>query len=294
MAEKDRAEKVLEDYNDVFVDIYNTLLFEKRFLDEDKLESGSIESIYKAEQGKLREQRRDVLKIYRNAVGLAIFLLGMENQSTVERYMPVRVMGYDYSAYRNLLDNEKPLAPVITIVLNFSEKRWNEPKSLHELLNLSEEMKVFVQDYKIVVFDVAFLEDEVIEQFQSDFKLIAQFFKKRRLGLLSDVMADKKIPLRHVEATLDLLKVFAKDNRYAEAYTNELKEKVEKGECVTMCDVAEYFEQRGIEKGIEKGELLMLLTLVRDGDLTIEKGAEKAKLTVEEFGTLMEREGGTV
>ena len=34
MAEKDKAEKVLEDYNDVFADIYNTLLFKEHFLDE--------------------------------------------------------------------------------------------------------------------------------------------------------------------------------------------------------------------------------------------------------------------
>lgn len=30
MADKDRTEKILEDYNDVFADIYNVLLFEQR------------------------------------------------------------------------------------------------------------------------------------------------------------------------------------------------------------------------------------------------------------------------
>lgn len=283
MSEKDKAEKVLEDYNDVFADIYNTLLFEELFLEEDKLEYGSIESIYKAEQGELHEQRRDVLKTYRDAVGLVICSLGMENQSMIDQYMPVRVMGYDYAAYRNLLKNEKTLTPVITIVLNFSDKRWDGPKSLHELLNLTEEMKDYVQDYKIVVYDIAFLEDEVIENFRSDFKVIAKFFKKKRLGLLSEVMEDNEVALKHVEATLDLLKVFTNDNRYAEVYTNELKERVEKGEGITMCNVLDYYEQRGIEQG----ELRMLLTLVSDGDLSIEKAAEKAKLTVEEFSALL-------
>jgi len=121
MAEKDKTEKVLEDYNDVFADIYNTLLFQEKFLEADKLDYGSTESVYKAEQGELKEQRRDVLKVYRDDMGLSLFSTGIENQSTIDKYMPVRIMGYDYAAYRNQINNEKKLTPVITIVLNFSD-----------------------------------------------------------------------------------------------------------------------------------------------------------------------------
>jgi len=39
-----------------------------------------------------------------------------------------------------------------------------------------------IQDYKVKVVDVAFLDDAVIERFTSDFKLVAKFFKSRRLG----------------------------------------------------------------------------------------------------------------
>lgn len=37
MAEKDLVEKKLEDHNDVFADIWNTLLFGKKVLLEEKL-----------------------------------------------------------------------------------------------------------------------------------------------------------------------------------------------------------------------------------------------------------------
>ncbi len=198
--------------------------------------------------------------------------------------MPVRIMGYDYAAYRNQINNEKTLTPVITIVLNFSDKRWNEPRSLHGLLKLTEKVQAYVQDYKIMVFDVAFLEDEIIEKFQSDFKVIARFFKKKRLGQLAEVMADNEISFKHPEETLDLLKVFTGDERYTEAYTNGLKQRIEKGEDVTMCRVADYFEQRGIEQG----QLQMLLSLVRDGDLSVEKAARKSNLTVTEFENLLD------
>ena len=47
MNKNDHVEKLLEDYNDVFADIYNTLLFRKPLLKEDFLQFGPTESIYK-------------------------------------------------------------------------------------------------------------------------------------------------------------------------------------------------------------------------------------------------------
>lgn len=47
---------------------------------------------------------------------------------------------------------------------------------------MDDELAEYVQDYKIHVFDIAFLEDETIEAFTSDFKEIARFFKRKRLG----------------------------------------------------------------------------------------------------------------
>lgn len=252
MADKDKIEKVLENYNDVFADIYNTLLFQEPFLKEENLDFGATESIYKAETGQWAKQCRDVLKTYRNNQ-LCIFSLGMENQSFIDKNMPIRIMGYDYTAYRALIANAKPLAPVITIVLNFTETRWNQPKNLLGLMdNVPEKLKPFIQDYEIKVFDIAFLDDETIESFTSDFKAIARFFKKKRLGEL-DAVSDHETALKHVEAVLDLLQVFTHDNRYKEAYENGLREKVEKGDEVYMCTVIDMYEQRGLEKGIEEG-----------------------------------------
>ena len=62
MAEKDMTEKTLEDYDDVFADIVNVLLFNgQRHITEKDLSSETARSIYKAD-GKLHEQERDVAK----------------------------------------------------------------------------------------------------------------------------------------------------------------------------------------------------------------------------------------
>ena len=54
MGQKDITEKLLEDYNDVFADIINGLIFkgEQRILPE-SLENAKVHSQYKAEDGKV-------------------------------------------------------------------------------------------------------------------------------------------------------------------------------------------------------------------------------------------------
>lgn len=79
MGQYDVREKLLEEYNDVFADIFNVLMFQEEVLDCEKLEDGPTESIYKAENGDYREQRRDVLKTYFDSCQMEIAFLGVEN-----------------------------------------------------------------------------------------------------------------------------------------------------------------------------------------------------------------------
>lgn len=281
MTEKDKVGKVLADYNDVFADIYNTLLFSKPYLKEAELMAGPTESIYKTTVGGMAGQYRDVLKNY-GKVGFVICSMGIENQTTVDNTMPVRIMSYDAASYKAQIAGEQGLAPVVTIVLNFSYTKWNGAKSLHELLDIPEELKPFVQDYRIQVFDIAFLDDEVIEKFTSDFKAVAKFFKAKRLK--RDACSDDRISLKHVEAVLDLLRVFTGDSRYQ--YWDELKSKVAKGEPVFMCYVAESIEQKGIQKGIGLGELKTLKSLLDNKVISEEDAAKHLNKSIEELPAL--------
>ena len=79
MGQKDRAEKYLEKYNDVFADIFNVLVFKKRWIREEKLRTLNTESIYKAADDSLGLQQRDILKEYGSGRFL-VASLGIENQ----------------------------------------------------------------------------------------------------------------------------------------------------------------------------------------------------------------------
>ena len=100
MGEKDLTEKILEDYNDIFADIVNVLLFDgKKEVDEHMLYNMTVHSQYKDDKEMLHEQERDVAKYWKNG-NLEIAMFGIENQSKAEKRMPVRVFGYEGASYR--------------------------------------------------------------------------------------------------------------------------------------------------------------------------------------------------
>ena len=100
-----------------------------------------------------------------------------------------------------------------------------------------------------MVFDIAFLEDEIIEQFTSDFKVVAKFFKNKRLGKQNLFENDE---INHVEEIIDFLAVFTDDKRYKNI-KSKLSKMKKKGKAVRMCEVAEALEEKGMQKGIQKG-----------------------------------------
>ena len=57
MGEKDITEKILEDYNDIFSDIVNVLLFDgEQRVEENSLVNVAVHSQYKDDKDKLHEQ----------------------------------------------------------------------------------------------------------------------------------------------------------------------------------------------------------------------------------------------
>lgn len=124
MAQKDIAQKLLEDYEDVFADIVNVLVFDgEKVVRPDALEPSNLLSQYKAvSDGKLHEQERDVVKYWKDG-DVRIGLIGLENQTKVEREMVLRVLGYDGAAYRDQLHKE--MLQCVGLWINLETKAWS-------------------------------------------------------------------------------------------------------------------------------------------------------------------------
>ena len=255
--DKDAAEKRLEDYNDVFADLYNVLLFNaKRVILESDLTDARTSGQYKYE-GELHAAERDTAKHWeKHDVILAV--LCIENQSHSDNAMPLRVIGYDGVWYLGqAIQREEdqrsklpvqPFHPVVTLVLNFSNHRWIKNKSLLECLEIPDELKPYVQDYKINVVDVAFLPEEVIAKFESDFGIIADYMVKRRTN--PDYVPEPRT-IRHVDAFFKLLEAMSGERGLVEELQ---RQHIEGKEPTTMKDFFEERDRIAMAKGKAEGE----------------------------------------
>ena len=246
MGEKDIAEKILMDNDDVFADVVNGLIFDgKPIVEEINLSSVKDKSQYKI-SGKIHEQERDVAKVI-ECDGVKVMYVGIENQTDIDAYETIRVIGYDGTSYRGQLlgENEKKY-PVVTLVLYFGERKWSRNKTLYETLNIPDNVKPFVNDYKINVFEIAYMTPEEVEKFTSDFKIVADYFVQKRMK--RDYKPINKA-IKHVDELLKLMTVLTGDSRFEEQIKEMHKEEGE----VKMCEVLDKIENRGIEIGETRG-----------------------------------------
>ena len=277
MGIKDLTEKILEDYNDIFADIVNVLVFKgKQRIKPETLVNTGVHSQYKNDKtGVLHEQERDVAKYWMNGK-VRIALCGLENQTAVEPKMPLRVFGYEGASYRGQLE-EKHTVPVITLVLYFGNEHWNAGKHLKDLLDIPEGMEEYVNDLKINVFEIAWLTDEQISMFKSDFKIVANFFVKKRRN--KNYNPDDKTQIRHSDAVLKMLSAVTGDVKYENIPSDG------KGKVNNMCEVAERLTQQGREE--------MVYEFVGNKTITPQQGADALNISVEELEEKMKEAGYT-
>ena len=281
MAEKDITEKNLEALNDVFADIVNVLLFKgEQVINEKDLEADTTKSMFKAD-GKIHEQERDVSKFWKNGE-IRISILGIENQTAQDSDMPLRVISYDGASYKQqLLDKkQKKRYPVATLVLYFgTEEKWSKAKHLYDCFEVPEKLKPFVNDYKINVFNIAFLSPKTIAMFKSDFKIIAEYFRAKRLN---QKYKGSKEKLKHANETLKMFSALTGDDSFEKVY-NEGNFK--KGG-ITMCDVVERIRNDGRTEGRIEGRTeekeRIIMNLIESNAGTIEQIAAWVKLPVKE------------
>ena len=259
MAQKDMTEKRLENFADVFADIINVLLFHgKRLVNPNDLLDSLPKTSYKSNTGKLHEEERDISKFWLNGK-IKIALVGLENQTVVDSDMIFRVLGYDGATYRdqlNLLSDEldsngkpkksKQRFPVITLVLYFGFKHWSKKRKLSDFLSVPLDLLPYFNDYKLNVFEIAWLSDSTIAKFESDFKYVADFFVQMRKN---KNYQPPNWQFNHVASFLELMTVLTGDSRFAESYSDNIKRSVSDMKIPFLDEV----ENRGIEKGIEQG-----------------------------------------
>ena len=280
MGAKDITEKTLESYNDVFADIVNVLMFQgHRLIREEDLEERAPGSAYKAD-GKIHETERDVVKRWKRDE-LYLACIGLENQTTSDPDMVLRIMEYDGAEYRAQLlkDGQEERYPVVTLVLYFRfDRRWTYLSELRKRLQIPDGFKKYVSDYQINLFEIAYLTDEQLDMFESDFRIVADYFVQMRKN--GEYHPEPR-PIRHVRETLHMLSALTGDSRFEEV-NNEGQEGVR-----TMCEVLDRIEKRGEQRGLEQGIKQMIVRMYKNG-YSIKQIARVAEMSKESIKKMIE------
>ena len=233
-------------------------------------------SAYKVEE-KFEEQERDVKKFWKSGqIRLAVY--GLENQTGEDPDFIFRDFGYDGAEYRdqvrrrneirrhnaNLIkgacDGEipelKPLPdfyPVVTLVLYFGDTHWKGSVNLKDHLVIPEGLEEYVSDYKANIFEIAFLSDEQVKAFKSDFRYVAEYFvasRKRKEGISSEFTISLE-HLKHVEEFTELMNAITNSDRFS-MLPKLIKERGGDNMLTILFDEA---EARGEARGEIKGTI---------------------------------------
>lgn len=316
MSKKDTVTKAFMRENTVFADAFSYLIFNgKKVIQPERLQeldtTELVQLIVKGKNNKNEsvQKYRDILKaaVIMEDENADYLLLGIENQTEIHYAMPVRNMIYDALQYgnqvaaiaaQNVKEKKAPtraeflsgfykadkLRPVITLVLHFGADPWDVATSLHEMMDFPlEEMRTFIQDYKIHLIDPAALEPDELEKFSTSLREV--------LGCIKYSKDKEKLSSFIRNNTRMMLEINAA--RVIQAITNitlDLSEEVEEVDmCKAIDDMMQDSREEGKAEGRTEGILFALTGLVRDGVLSIKDAAFRANMTESAFEAAMKK-----
>lgn len=195
-------------------------------------------------------------------------LSAVENQSTVDQFMPLRILIYDALCYLQQLHlyeyqdkesrvNPFKLIPVYTIVIYYGDNKWSGPTTLQSMMNIPKQFMKFLNNWKIIIVNV----DEIdYHKFRNKdnyyfFKYLQKLHKwNSNLEDLKELFISKHVGL--------LLAATLKDNNILNIINNN------EGDEINMCQSFERFKENSInegkEIGKEEGEINALLSSIKN------------------------------
>ncbi len=262
------------DDNDRFADQVNGALFHGRqVVKPEELEPADAQFIYLGKEAGERRNFKVIVDKTRLWRGSLIHILAVENQTFVDYHMVLRNMLTESLSYQKQWEHKKTaheraedlkvgtdeffsgmtgdekFMPVITLVVYCGRRRpWDGARCLHELLEINEDMKEFVTNYRLNLYDCH--EHDTFDEYHTGLR---QLFEVVRYG--DDKEEMKRIMEENKEAysrmdrkTKELLEVVARVRIKEEDKVMRNEE-----ETYDMCKAFVDMKLEGVEEGIQKG-----------------------------------------
>lgn len=297
MGTKDEYQFDYLDDNERFADQINGALFGGRqVVKPEELEPAEAQTVVTGKRGGTENIKTIVDKV-RLWKGKKLHILAVENQNYVDYRMVLRNMlsesvGYqkqwkrkkraheklqdlkDGDEYLSGMKKDEKFAPIITLVVYFgTDGGWNGARCLHDLLDIDEELKEYVVNYRLNLYDCH--EHDTFEEYKTGLRQIFETVRyvKDEEKLLKIMKENREAYSRIDSETRDMLEMVANIRIPEECRVLETGK-----EGYNMCDVFERIKIKGYEEGIEKGIRVLIEAYQELGmsqDIIAEKCAEK-------------------
>jgi hypothetical protein len=257
---------------DAFADFFNALLFGGKELIKatNLVENDTDSSMVVDIDGDdfTIQGARDNIETSMTHDGVEYAILGIDDQNFINYAMPIQVGKYDMVTYLKqylqlkkhyadtnvLVGNERmsgikitdKLTPVVTVVIYFGSKPWDGPTSLCEMIRLPDELKPYVNDFKINLVEVR---DNDLEFHNQDNKDLFTLLK-----IMYDNNIDRKIKRQQLEHYSVQRKVDQTVVKVIASVTNVNMDIFKKEGDVTVCELWDEVRKEGKVEGEIKGE----------------------------------------
>ena len=181
-----------------------------------------------------KKRRRDI--VVKTDINGVYCLLSIERQSTIDKNMVMRYGNYEMMEYLKQLKNKKikGLVPQVMIVFYTGDKKWNAPVKLSNYFDIPEELKAYINEWKIILVDVKEIDTSKIKDEQTRYFLeaIQEMYKGNFEGLHRRIKInrDNFIYAAIITGSLDLIRDLPEGDeidmcegmeRMAEGFRNE-------------------------------------------------------------------------
>ena len=247
---KKSKDEALKDYisnNVIFSDIINFYLYKgENVVKESDLKE--LDTTFVNTNDEIFEKSRDLLKevVIKYDNRNTYILVGIENQTKMDKQKISRVSLYDSLEYRKQFKNKNKndiIKPVITIVIYYGKKKWNAPKSIHDMFkNIDYNILKYIPNYHLNIIEPFFMSDEEIESLKSDFKVLCDFIRK----------SDNSDGIKYL---LDRNYIISNETGRVINYITNSKLKLnEEEDKLDMCKGLDEFRQEALDEGLAKGK----------------------------------------
>lgn len=234
-------------------------------------------------RGKLSFRQRDYLG--KACLAGFRFLLGLENQDSVNLTYPWRLMELDNLAYGKAIEEiqeenqrsemsyrtkddfkyhyrrEDRIDPILNLMLYWGTEKWESPLCLKDMMGdfsfLPEKLRNLVGNYEVHLISMRSIPEEKLQEMDSDLKYVLGIMKctRSRKRYEKYILENKEFFCRISKSAVDVIDTCTniKDIRKTLVFVLNPATGEEEGDmCKALDDIIRHAEKKGAKKGAKK------------------------------------------